>query len=111
MGRYLDTATAALVVCAVALVLSGCAATPSREALTVHDADAATVSHCRFLSDVTGTSAQLALGSANRISSAKDDARAQAAELGATAIVWSPVRLQRGTFVANGSAYLCPRKD
>jgi len=96
------------IACVVACVLlTACAAAPSREALTVHDADAALVSHCKFVGDVTGTSAQLALGSANRIESAKDDARTQAAKLGATDVVWTPVQLHLGTFVANGSAYRC----
>ncbi|WHZ19026.1 MAG: hypothetical protein OJF55_001175 [Rhodanobacteraceae bacterium] len=100
---------AALSATLVAIALAGCAVTPSRDALTVHDADAAMVSQCAFVGDVTGTSAALALGSANRIESAKDDARTQAAKLGATDVVWSPVRLHLGTFVANGNAYRCSK--
>ena len=80
---------ATIVIIGVALALAGCAIAPSREVLSVHDADSTMVSDCTFVGDVTGTSAALALGSANRIQSAKDDARTQAAKLGACTLARS----------------------
>lgn len=98
-----------LVACAMALVLAGCAATPSREALTVHDADAAMVSGCKFVGYVSGTSGWSGVAGDAGEANAQNEAREKAAKLGATDIVWQTVHSGWGS-TANGDAYRCTRK-
>lgn len=98
-----------LALCTMALVLSGCAATPSREATAVHDADAAMVSGCQFVGYVSGTSGWSGVAADAGEANAQNEARNKAAKLGATDIVWQTVHSGWGS-TANGNAYRCPRK-
>lgn len=99
------------IACVLACVLlTACAAAPSREALTVHDADAAMVSHCKFVGYVSGTSGWSGLAAGAGESNAQSEAREKAARLGATDIVWQTVHGGWGSG-ANGSAYSCPRTN
>lgn len=98
-----------LVACAMALVLSGCAAAPSREATMVHDADAAMVHSCQFVGTVVGHSKLAGMFEATGESNAQTDAREKAAQLGANYIVW---RNLSGNYWStpnvSGDAYRCP---
>lgn len=92
----------------VVTAMAGCAVTPSREALAVHDADAASVAHCRFVGYVSGTSGWGAAAGDTGEANAQNEAREKAARLGATNIVWQTVHSGWGS-TANGNAYRCPR--
>lgn len=101
------TKLAVIGVCVAAAMLAGCAATPTREALAVHDADAAMVKGCTFVGYVTGTSGWSGVAAGPGESNAQNEARAKAAKLGATDIVWQSVKAGWGS-TANGNAYRCP---
>jgi hypothetical protein len=90
------------------LLLQGCLpAVKSNEA--VIDADQAMVASCAYVKDVAGTSFWGGPGGSRRgFSKARNEAREEAKEAGATHIVWEGV----GTAYvssANGKAYRCPR--
>jgi hypothetical protein len=72
----------------------------------VQDADAAKVANCTFIKEVSAVTpsgyTRTALGAA------MDDARAQAAKLGATHIVWNKVDSMNVTSVS-GKAYRCEK--
>jgi len=76
----------------------------SANAKSVEDADAAKVANCTFLKEVSAITpsgyTRTALGAA------MDDARAEAAKLGATHIVWNKVDSANVTSVS-GKAYRC----
>lgn len=95
------------IACAAVVVLAGCTAVPSREALTVHDADSAMVQGCQFVGYVSGTSGWSGLAADAGESNAQNEAREKAARLGATDIVWQTVHSGFGS-TANGNAYRCP---
>ena len=99
---------ATLSVTLVTIALAGCAATPSREAVAVHDADAAMVSDCAFVGYVTGTSGWSGVAGDAGEANAQIEAREKAAKLGATDIVWQTVHSGWGS-TANGDAYRCTR--
>ena len=88
--------------------VAGCAATPSREALAVHDADASGIAGCKFVGYVTGTSGWGGIAADAGESNAQNEAREKAAKLGATDVVWQTVRGGYSSS-ANGNAYRCPR--
>jgi len=71
------------------------------------DADADKVAHCTFVRDVEGRSVFGERLKNQAVSKAKEDARSQAAQAGATHIVWGKVSSTDITTVA-GKAYRCP---
>lgn len=101
----------AVVVLSVLGSLAGCATAPSREAVAVHDADAAMVKGCAFVGTVVGHSKLSGMFEATGEEHAQIDAREKAAQLGANYIVW---RTLSGNYWStpnvNGDAYRCPYK-
>jgi len=73
----------------------------------VLDADAEKVAHCTFVKDVEGRSVFGERLKNPAVSKAKEDARSQAAQAGATHIVWGKISSTDITTVA-GKAYRCP---
>jgi hypothetical protein len=94
---------------ALVVALAGCAATPTREAVAEHDADAAMVRGCQFVGYVSGTSGWSGVAADAGEANAQNEAREKAAGLGATDVVWQTVHSGWGS-TANGNAYRCPRK-
>lgn len=102
MSRYLKV----IGVACVAGFLGACAATPTREAVAVHDADAAMVKGCAFVGYVTGTSGWGGVAGGSGEANAQNEARQKAADLGATNVVWDAVHTGWGS-TASGNAYRC----
>ena len=71
----------------VVFSLAGCAA--SEAANHVRDADERMVANATYLGDVSGTSGWGNLAASAGIANAKNEAREQAAKLGADCIVWT----------------------
>lgn len=95
---------------AILLALGGCAVTPSREALSVRDADAAMVTGCQYVGNVTGTSGWGGLASGAGIANARNEARTQAATLGANFVVWESLQ-NSWTPTVDGDAYRCVNRQ
>ena len=72
----------------------------------IHDADAAAVAHCTFLQDVNGRSVFGERLKGPGTEKAKEQARSQAAKLGATHIVWDKAQSTDVTTIT-GKAYRC----
>ena len=94
-----------LLYCALALA-SGCASRPNPMASAVKDAAPETVQNCQYLADVEGSSGWGNLAASTGIANAKNEARSNAASLGATHIVWKNVSGGYSPFVS-GAAYRC----
>lgn len=90
----------------LAFLLGGCATTPSPAAQNVMDADQAMIESCKFIGSVSGSSGWGNLAASTGIINAKNEARGQAARLGATHVVWLSVM---GGYSPNvsGNAYKC----
>lgn len=88
------------------LVLVGCATAPSPQAMAVRDADAKMVEGCQYLGDVTGTSGFGGLVASVGTKNAQNEARDQAAGLGATHVVWNMLAGGMAPSVS-GKAYRC----
>ena len=90
------------------LVMSGCASL-SPTAANIKEAGKETVSACKYLGEVTGTSK---VGSESAVlyhtgkDNAKKDALEKAAQLGGTHIVWRPL-IDARPIVATCDVYLC----
>jgi len=93
---------------ALLLALSGCASL-SPGAAKIREAEKATVSECKYLGEVTGTSK---VGSESAVlyhtgkDNAKKDALEKAAQLGGTHIVWRPL-IDARPIIATCDVYLC----
>ena len=87
---------------ALGLLLVGCATVPTG----IADADESRVAGCRYLGDVTGTSGWGGVAAGPGMDNARNDARAQAARLGATHVVWQAITGGYGSS-AHGRAYAC----
>ena len=99
---------ATLAAALVTIALAGCAATPTRASLSVHDADAAMVSGCQFMGTVVGHSKLSGMWAATGEQNAQTNARQKAAELGANYIVWRNLNGNYWTTPnVNGDAYRC----
>jgi hypothetical protein len=91
------------------LVMSGCATTRSPAAAKIKEAGKETVSECKYLGKVTGTSK---VGSETAVlyqtgkDKAKSEALEKAAKLGGTHIVWRPL-IEARPIVAICDVYLC----
>ena len=104
-----DTPKRTLALIAVTLALAACASTPSQSALNVKDGDPAVVNRdCKLLGTVEGRSL-FGGGEATRQDDAMLDARAKAAAMGATHIVFLTVDNTGmfGTGHAAARAYRC----
>jgi hypothetical protein len=94
-----------LVAIAVFVALGGCMA--SRAAQTVKDADERMVANGQYLGEVHGTSGWGNIAASQGIENAQNEAREQAAKMGATHIVWTNTVGGYSPFVS-GRAYKLP---
>jgi len=78
----------------------------SQKASAIKDSDQKSVERCAFVGNVSGTSGWGNLAASTGINNAKNEAREQAARLGATEVVWVSVV---GGYSPNvsGNAYRC----
>jgi len=97
--------TGALAIAITALA-QGCAVAPSAAAASVKDADAPTVSACKYVGDVQGSSGWGNLAASTGMENAKNEARENAAKLGATHVVWGNVAGGASPYVS-AKAYRC----
>ena len=91
------------------LVMSGCATTLSPAAAKIKEAGKETVSECKYLGEVTGTSkvgSETAALYRTGKDKAKSEALEKAAKLGGTHIVWRPL-IDARPIVAICDVYLC----
>ncbi len=88
------------------LFISGCAVAPSAAASHVLEADAKMVASCKFVGEVQGSSGWGNLAASAGMSNAKNEARDNAAKLGATHIVWDNIAGGYSPYVS-GKAYKC----
>ena len=102
------TSIAALFIIMVSslLFIIGCATTQSGSAARVRDADMKTVQNCQFVGDVHGTSGWGNLAASAGIQNAKNEAREQAATMGASHIIWTGTAGGYSPYVT-GKAYNC----
>lgn len=98
--------TALIIMLLTSSALTGCATTKSAMAAKVLEADERTVSNCKYVGDVAGTSGWGNLAASTGIKSAKTEAFEQAASLGATHVVWTQISGGYSPFV-NNRAYRC----
>jgi hypothetical protein len=75
----------------VSVSVSGCATTKSANAAKVLESELREVSPCEYIGDVYGTSNWGGKAAATGINNAKNKALEQAAEMGATHIVWTAI--------------------
>lgn len=94
---------------AIGVVLfAGCLATRPPDAAAIKEADERMVAHCTYLGDVAGSSMMSNMAAERGRQNAKTGALKQAAELGATHVVWSTITsTSGGGSQANGKAYRC----
>src|SRR5689334_6971396 len=89
------------------LSLCACATAPSERAARIKDADPKIVDACTYVGEVEGTSIWGGPGGHGAaVSNSKNEARDQAAALGATHIVWNSTSESSLTAVG-GRAYRC----
>lgn len=95
-----------VLIAAIVFLFAGCATTPSPAVQNVLDADQAMIESCKFIGSVSGSSGWGNLAASTGINNAKNEARGQAARLGATHVVWLSVM---GGYSPNvsGNAYKC----
>jgi hypothetical protein len=105
-GFYCNAATCCLFV--LFLAMSGCASL-SPAAAKIKEAGKDSVSECKYLGEVTGTS-RVGTESAALYHTGKDNAKKEAlekaAQLGGTHIVWRPV-IDARPIIATCDVYLC----
>ena len=93
-------------VCALSFTVSSCATAPSAATARVQEADAQMVASCKYLADVQGSSGWGNLAASAGMENSKNEARENAAKLGATHIVWNQVSGGYAPY-ATGKAYKC----
>lgn len=88
------------------ILVSACATTLSPAARQVRVADTSMVSDCTFLGNAQGSSGWGNLAASTGMQNARNEAREQAADMGATHVVWENVE---GGYSpsAFGKAYRC----
>lgn len=91
---------------AVVTLQTGCLTPASKKGMQVRDATQADVARCKFLGRVRGTSGFGNAAASVGIANSKNEARADAAELGATHIVWQSVSGSWSSY-AEGEAFKC----
>jgi hypothetical protein len=92
------------ILAAISIALLG-AATPAHAA-KIADANETDVAHCTFVKDIDGRSVFGERLKGPAIEKAKEDARGEAAKLGATHIVWGKPNSTDVTTIS-GKAYRC----
>lgn len=91
---------------ATLLLTTGCTTSLSARAAKVQDADMTIIERCKFVGDVQGSSGWGNLAASAGMQNAKNEAREQAAEMGATHVIWTGVVGGLSPF-ATGKAYIC----
>ena len=91
---------------AITFFLAGCATSLSANAMRVQDADVTIVGKCTFVGDVQGSSGWGNLAASAGMQNAKNEAREQAAAMGATHVIWTGIAGGYSPF-ATGKAYAC----
>ena len=93
---------------AALMLILGCGATLTKQGRSVKISDAAGVTGCKYLDDITKSSSIAGLRIDAGIKSARIQVRNRAAELGATHVVWSNVNagFYSGA-VATGKVFKC----
>src|SRR5215813_3016293 len=89
----------------IALV-AGCATILSAKATKIADTDEASIAGCEFVGQVQGFSGWGNLATSTGVEKARNEARVNAAKLGATDIVWRSVPVGYSPYVS-GTAYVC----
>jgi len=108
MNRFFRNA-AVCCLFALPLLVHGCATTLSPAAANIKDASKETVSGCKYLGEVTGSSkvgSQVALATHSGKVRAREEALEKAAQLGGTHIVWYQFVDGYPAF-ARGDVYSC----
>jgi len=104
MAIKLTFKTATLLACLA--LCSSCAVAPSSTAARVQDADAKMVASCKYLGEVQGSSGWGNLAASAGMENAKNEARENAAKLGATHLLWNNINGGFSPYVS-GKAYSC----
>lgn len=93
-----------IILIGIMLLFVGCAYYPSEQSKSIKEAQLPYIQHCTLLGQIYGTSnfAFLAMG----LEMAKDRAKAQAVNIGATHVVWTEIN-SVGAPYALGKAYYC----
>ena len=89
-------------------LLAGCATVLSARAAKIADTDETSVAGCEFVGQVNGSSGWGNLAASTGMEKARNEARVNAAKLGATDIVWRSVSVGYSPYVS-GTAYVCNR--
>jgi len=102
---FIDNAVACFLIILMLNIL-GCATSRSVGASRIQEADSGTVSGCKYLGEVHGSSGWGNLAASVGMENAKNEAWERASELGATHIVWNQIM---GGFSpsVSGKAYYC----
>jgi hypothetical protein len=87
-------------------LLTGCATVLTARAAKIADTDEASVAGCEFVGQVKGTSGWGNLAASTGMEKARNEARVNAAKLGATDIVWRSASVDYSPYVS-GTAYVC----
>jgi uncharacterized protein YceK len=87
-------------------LLAGCATVLSARAAKIADTDEASVAGCEFVGQVKASSGWGNLAARTGMENARNEARVNAAKLGATDIVWRSVSVGSSPYVS-GTAYVC----
>lgn len=89
------------------LMLAGCAAAPSPQAVHLVDADPGMVAGCQYIGLVTGKSLVGGLIQGIGKENARIEAESEAASRGATHLVWQNISSGMGGGDASARAYRC----
>jgi hypothetical protein len=87
-------------------LVAGCGTILSTRAAKVADADEASIASCQFVGEVQGSTGSGSLATSAELENARNEARKQAAKLGATDIVWKSISAGYSPYVS-GLAYVC----
>jgi hypothetical protein len=87
-------------------LLAGCATMLSARAAKIADTDEVSLIGCEFVGQVKGFSGRGNLEASTGMEKARNEARENAAKLGATDIVWRSVSVGYSPYVS-GTAYVC----
>ena len=87
-------------------LLASCATMLSERAAKIADTDEASVAGCEFVGQIKGSSGWGNLAASTGMENARNEARVNAAKLGATDIVWRSVSVGYSPYVS-GTAYVC----
>lgn len=105
-GGKMKAESKVLALIVLSILFTGCSTSLSPQAINVKDADFRTVENCQFAGDVHGSSGWGNLAASTGIQNAKNEAREQAAALGATHVIWGGLAGGYSPYVS-GKTYIC----